>query len=104
MEKEPDYEKKMLYFTKRPIYKKDDPRAETFAETEHYAVLWVYEDDPKTLHVNYYCPYCNDKDYTIGEYDPFKPIKFTCKSCKTVIDIPRLRGKRGKRKPRRKTD
>ena len=98
MEKEPDTEKKMRYFTKRSIYKRGDLRAETFEPTEHYAVLWVYEEEPERLHINYYCPNCNNKDYKTGVFDGVSEVIFKCDSCEKLIKIPKLRGKRKKKK------
>lgn len=94
---EPDNNKNMKYFTKRFIYKKGDPKAVNFEETPHTAISWVYKDEPEVLYINYYCPYCNSKDSTTEKFDPSVEIKFTCKKCKEVIGIPKLRGKRGKK-------
>jgi hypothetical protein len=98
MEKEPDPDKKMRYFTKRFIYKRGDKRAETFGPVEYYAVLWVYEDKPEELNINYYCPNCEHKSHKTGRFDGVSEVMFTCDKCDKTIKIPKLRGKRKKKK------
>ncbi len=100
METEPDPNRKVAFFTRRPLYKEDDPNKKSFGESPYYCVIWAYEDEPGVMHVNYSCLKCESKDCTTSDYDPFAPVKFKCKSCNTEFEIPRLRGKRGKRKPK----
>ncbi len=101
MMKEPDTERKMKYFTKRFIYKKGDLRAKTFEKTRHYAILWVYDDEPAILNINYKCPYCNHEDGKTGVFDSTTAIKFTCNNCGEIINAPKLYGKRKKKKKKK---